>query len=83
MKLNINPFNTGNPMNLKDAAIIATITASVTWILTFVANASVGQIRADVAEFCFEAVKTYAVAWAGNFITLAGLEQVIKRTEQK
>lgn len=83
MDLNINPFNSANPMTLKDAAVIATITAFVTWILSFLASATVGQIRADPAEFAFEALKMYAVAWAGNFMTLAGLEQVIKRREKE
>jgi len=79
MDLRINPFDTENPMDIKDAAVIATITAFVTWILSFLASATVGQIRADVVGFCFEALKVYAVAWAGNFITLAGLEQLVKR----
>jgi hypothetical protein len=80
MRININPFNSGNPMTFKDAAIVSTIVAFVTWILTFLANASVGTLREDLAAFAFEAVKTYAVSWAGTFITLAGLEQYIKRT---
>jgi len=82
VKLNINPFNAGNPMTLKDAAVVATVVAFVTWVLTFLANASLGQVRADLADFVFEAVKTYLIAWAGSFISLAGLEQYIKRTEK-
>jgi len=82
VKLRVNPFSAGNPMNLKDAAIVSTVVANVTWILTFVANASIGQVRADVAAFAFEAVKTYAVTWAGTFISLAGLEQYVKRTKE-
>jgi len=80
MKLNINPFSEGNPMTLRDAAVVSTIVAFVTWILTFLANASVGQLRADPTEFVFDALKEYAIAWAGSFISLAGLEQVVKRT---
>ena len=82
MKLNINPFNTGNPMNLKDAATVATIIAFITWILNFLASASIGQVRADIVEFVFEAIKCYMVSWAGAFISLAGLEQIIKRTKE-
>ena len=82
MKLQINPFNARNPMTLKDAAAVATVVAFVTWILNFLASASIGQIRADVAEFVFEAIKCYAVSWAGAFISLAGLEQLIKRREK-
>lgn len=78
--LQINPFNTGNPMTFKDAAIVATVIAFVTWILTFLAAATIGQLRADPAAFCFEAIKTYAISWAGSFISLAGLEQLIKKT---
>jgi len=83
VELNINPFNTNNPMTFKDAAIVATIIAFVTWILTFLANATTGQIRADPADFAFNAIKTYAISWAGTFISLAGLEQYMKRTEKQ
>jgi len=83
MDLNINPFEQGNPMTFKDAAIVATIAAFVIWVLNFLANATAGQIRADPAAFCFEAVKTYLIAWAGNFMTLSGLAQLIKRAEEK
>jgi len=81
VKLSINPFNRGNPMTLKDAAYVSTLVALATWILTFLANASAGQIRADPWAFCFDAVKTYLVSWAGTFITLSGLEQYVKRKE--
>jgi len=82
MKLRINPFNAGNPMDLKDAAVVSTVVAFVTWILTFLASASVGQVRTDPAAFAFEALKTYAVTWAGTFISLAGLEQLVKREKE-
>lgn len=82
MKLRINPFNSGNPMNLKDAATVATIIAFVTWILNFFAAATIGEVRADVVEFIFEAIQSYVVAWAGAFISLAALEQLIKRTKE-
>lgn len=83
MKLNINPFNQGNPMTLKDAAIVATIAAFAIWILQFFANAQWIIIVADPAAWAFEAIKNYAVAWAGIFVSLAGLEQVVHRGEVK
>lgn len=79
MKLKINPFNSGNPMSLRDAAIVSSLVALTTWILTFLANSTAGDIRADPLAFIFEALKTYMVTWAGTFITLSGLEQYIKR----
>jgi len=79
MKLKINPFNRGNPMSLRDAAIVSSLVALTTWILTFLANSSASDIRADPWAFVFEALKTYLVTWAGTFITLSGLEQYIKR----
>ena len=82
LELRINPFNRGNPMGFKDAAIVATITAFVIWILEFLAAASVGQLRADPEAFVFAAIQSYAVKWAGVFLTLAGLEQYIKRKEK-
>jgi len=83
VKLNINPFNTNNPMTFKEAAIIATITAAVIWILTWFANITIGQIREDLAAVVLDAVKTYAVSWAGTFISLTGLEEYIKRTKKQ
>lgn len=70
-------------MSFQDAAIVSTVVALVTWILTFLANASMGQIRADPVAFAFEAVKTYLVTWAGTFITLAGLEEYVKRSREE
>ena len=83
MVLSINPFSQDNPMTWRDAAAVATITALATWILTFLAETSYGVARADVAEFLFNAVRTYLISWAGSFITLAGLEQYVKGKEVK
>ena len=83
MKLNINPFDAGNPMSFKDAAAVAAVAALAVWILTFLADASYGVVAADPEAFLFEAVKTYLVAWAGNFITLAGLQQLVARAEKE
>lgn len=83
MKLSFNPFNRGNPMTLKDAAIVATLTALAIWILNFLANATIGMLREDIAAFCFEAVKSYMVNWAGTFITLAGLERFVSKGKEK
>ena len=83
MKLNLNPFETSNPMGLKDAAAVATVAAFATWILTFLAAASLGEIRADPEAFIFEAVKDYLVAWAGTFIALTGLTELVKRSEKE
>lgn len=69
-------------MNLKDAATVATVMAFVTWILTFLASATIGEVRADVVEFVFEAIKCFAISWAGSFSTLVGLEQLVKRTKK-
>ena len=69
-------------MGLKDAATVATVMAFVTWILNFLASATIGEVRADVVEFVFEAIKCFAISWAGSFITLAGLEQLIKQTKK-
>ena len=83
MKLNINPFDAGNPMSAKDAAVIAAVAALAVWILTFLANASYGVVEADPEAFLFEAAKTYLVAWAGNFIALTGLEQLVKKAREE
>lgn len=81
MKLNLNPFNAANPMSWQDAAVVATVAAFATWILAFLASWTLGEIQADPAAFAFEAVKTYLVSWAGNFITLAGLSEIVKHGE--
>jgi len=69
-------------MSLKDAAIISSIVAFVVWILQFFANAQYIVIVNDPGAWCFEAVKNYAVNWAGTFLSLSGLEQLLKRTGQ-
>ena len=83
VKLNINPFDSSNPMSFKDAAVVAAVAALAVWILTFLSEASLGEIRVDPEAFIFDAVKTYLVAWAGNFITLAGLSELVKRAEKE
>jgi len=82
MKLNINPFNMGNPMTMKDAAVVATVAALCIWILNFFAGAEWVIIVADPAAWIFVAVKTYIVSWAGTFVTLAGLEQLVSRGKE-
>ena len=82
LKLNINPFNTNNPLTFKDAAVIATIVAACIWALNFFANTEWLIIVKDPAAWGFEAVKSYIVSWAGTFISLAGLEQLIKRSKE-
>lgn len=79
MKLKINPFNTGNPMTLKDAAIVSVIGATAIYFLTFFINVTAGQISADPAAFLVDSVKTWMASFWGNFIALAGLEQYVKR----
>lgn len=68
-------------MTWKDAATIATITAFTVWVLNFLSTAPYELIAADPQRFFFEAIRTYLVAWAGNFITLTGLEQYVKHKE--
>ena len=79
MDININPFSRGNPMSLKDAAVVSTVVAFAVWVLGFFANAQWIIITADPEAWIFEALKNYIVNWAGTFVTLAGLEQLVKR----
>jgi len=81
LDININPFSAGNPMTIKDAAIVATIAAFAVWILQFFANAQWVIIVSDPAAWVFEAVKNYAVSWAGIFVSLAGLEQLVGKAK--
>jgi len=83
MKLNLNPFNRGNPLTMKDAALISAIAATATYVLTFLANASLGQIRADPAAFAFDSVKTWLVSFFGTLVTLSGLEALVKHTTEQ
>lgn len=79
--MNINPFNRANPLSWKDAAIISAISATATYVLTFLVNASYGQVIADPGSFAFDSLKLWLAGYFGNFITLAGLETLIKRSE--
>jgi len=69
-------------MTWKDAATVAAIAAFAVWILQFFANAQWEIITADAAKWVFEAVKNYAVTFAGIFVSLAGLEQLVKKTKE-
>ena len=77
--MRINPFNRGNPMSLKDAMIISTMTATATYFLAFLVNVSFGQVVAEPWTFAFESFKIWMQAFWGNFIVLFGLEQYLKR----
>jgi len=81
MKLSINPFNAGNPMTLKDAAIVSAIGATAIYFLTFFINITAGQIVSDPATFCVDSLKTWMASFWGNFGTLAGLNWLIRRAE--
>jgi hypothetical protein len=83
MNLKINPLDPNNHMTFKDAAIVSTIASASVWILTFLANTSIGQVRADLSAFVFDCVKTYLTTWAGNFVTLSGLSHLLKPSEAK
>ena len=83
MKLNINPFSSSNPMSFRGAAVVAAVAALAVWILTFLSEASLGEIRVDPEAFIFDAIRTYLVAWAGNFITLAGLSHLVEQPEEE
>lgn len=83
VKLRINPFNTGNPLGLRDALIIAVISASATYTISFLANVTYGQVVTAPGEFLFDSIKTWAAAFFGSLITLGGLDQYIKRKEVK
>jgi len=82
MDLKINPFNKGNPMTLMDAAKVSAISATAIYFLTFFINITAGQISADPVTFLVDSVKTWMASFWGNFIALAGLEQLIKPKEE-
>jgi len=66
-------------MTLKDAAIVAVVIAFCVWVLNFFAVQEWIIVVADPAAWCFIAIRTYIVAWAGTFVGLAGLHQLIER----
>lgn len=78
LKLNINPFSSGNPMTLKDAVILSVLTATATYFLTFFVNVAYGQVIADPGLFVFDSVKIWMQAFWGNFIILFGIETYMK-----
>jgi len=69
-------------MTLKDAAVVALVAAFAVWILQFFANAQWDIIMQDPARWVFEAIKNYAVTFAGIFVSLAGLEQLVKKAKE-
>lgn len=83
MRININPFNRGNPMTLRDAAIVSSLGAIATMLLTVFANATYAIVIASPGEFVFNLVKSFLTAWAGMFVVLAGLEKYVQNHEAK
>ena len=83
MKWNINPFDRANPISLKEAVLISALAATATYFLTFFINAQYAVVIADPGLFIFESIKTWMAAFWGTVITLAGLEQYIKRKEEQ
>jgi hypothetical protein len=69
-------------MTWKDAATVAAIASAAVWILQFFANAQWDIIVADAPRWVFEAIKNYAITFAGIFIAEAGLEQVVKKAKE-
>ena len=82
MKLRINPFNRGNPLGLKDAAVISIVMAVANYFIGFLAGYSYAAVRADVGSFVFESVKTLGGSFFASLITLAGLEKLVQRGDQ-
>lgn len=83
MKININPFNHGNPMSLRDAAIVSSLGAIATMLLTVFANATYVTVIASPGEFAFNLLKSFLTAWAGMFVVLSGLEKYVQKQEAK
>lgn len=83
MKININPFNHCNPMTLRDAAIVSSLGALATMLLTVLANATYVTVAAAPGEFAFNLVKSFLTSWAGTFIVLAGLEKYVQSKESE
>jgi len=83
MQLRINPFNRGNPMSLKDAAIVSGLAALATYFLSFLVNIGYAQVKADLAAFAFESIKCLGSSFFGTLMALLGLEQLIRRAEEK
>lgn len=70
-------------MTLKDAAIIAALTATATYFLAFFINITYGQVAADPWLFLFDSVKIWMQSFWGNFLVLFGLEEYMKRRGDK
>lgn len=81
MKININPFNHGNPMTLRDATIVSSLGAAATMLLTVFSNATYTLVAASPGEFAFNCVKSFLTSWAGMFIVLSGLEKYVQKQE--
>ncbi len=77
--MNINPFNKGNPMTLKDAATVSAIIAAATFFLQFLVGWTYGQICTDVGEFVFQSLRWFGTSFFGSFMALTGLEVYMHR----
>ena len=79
MKLNLNPFDAGNPMSFKDAAVVALVIAAVTAALGFFDPWTYDMIVEEPGRFMFELFKDVIKTAAATFISLAGLSQLVEK----
>lgn len=70
-------------MTLKDAFIVSLIASFTVWILQFFAQAQWNTIVSDIAQWIFTAIQNYLVTFAGIFIALSGLDQIVKMSKEK
>lgn len=77
-----NPFDSGNPMTFADAFKLSLIVASVTTILAIFTGLTFENLIAEPLKCLFEFGRNWLIAFAGNFITLSGLEIYVHRNKE-
>jgi hypothetical protein len=83
MELNINPFRNSNPMSWMDAAKLSAILSLAAFFTTFLLPYSYTGITGDMGEFFFGAVRFLGSVFFTNFLSLAGLANLMKKEETK
>jgi len=69
-------------MTLKDAAVISGILAVANYFVGFLVGYSYVDVKGAFGDFVFESVKYLGGAFFTTLVTLAGLEQLTKRSKE-
>jgi hypothetical protein len=78
--MKINPFKNSNPMSWQDASKVSAVLSAAMVFTTFLPSYDFGTIVGESAKFGFELACFFGRCFFTDFISLAGLAQIVKQS---